>query len=115
MVTCLFTRALGLAVYHALVQVRAGSGVTGQRIEQAADWAEELQERSGRNDVASQELLGLARAAAGDFRRAAAAVEAALESPRATDPELRRRLTAQRRSYELQQQPRLPAPPSTDR
>ena len=88
--------------------MRAGSGVTAQRIEQAADWAVELQERSGRNDVASQELLGLAYAAAGDLRRAAAAVEAALQSPDPVGAVLRRRLVAQRQSYELKQQPRLP-------
>jgi len=104
-------RSLSLAVYHALVQVRAGSGVTGQRIEEAVDWAEELQERSGRSDVLSHELLGLARAVAGDFPGAEESADAALESPWATDPELRRRLAAQRQSYRRRTQPGLPGPP----
>ena len=97
--------------YHALVEVRVGSGVRDQRIEQAVDWAEELQERSGRLDVLSHELLGLARASAGDFSGAVESVDAALESPRATDPELRRRLAAQRQSYLRRIQPVLPGPP----
>jgi len=104
-------RSLSQAVYHALVQVRAGSGVRDQRIEQAVDWAEELQERSGRSDVLSHELLGLARAAAGDFSGAEESVDAALESPGATDYQLRRRLSGQRQSYRLRTQPGLPAPP----
>lgn len=104
-------RSLSLAVYHALVEVRVGSGVRDQRIEQAVDWAEELQERSGRLDVLSHELLGLARASAGDFSGAVESVDAALESPRATDPELRRRLAAQRQSYLRRIQPVLPGPP----
>jgi len=103
-------RSLSLAVHHALVEVRAGSGVRNQRIEQAVDWAEELQERSGRNDVLSHELLGLARASAGDFSGAEESADAALESPRATDPELRRRLAAQRQSYRRRTQPGLPDP-----
>ncbi|MEC7556560.1 MAG: tetratricopeptide repeat protein, partial [Planctomycetota bacterium] len=101
-------RALALAVYHALFQVRGGSGVTGQRIAQALDWAEELQERSGRNHVGSQELLGLARASADQFSRALVAVEAALMSPDAVDPTVRRRLASQARAYRLGQLPPLP-------
>ena len=101
-------RALGLAVYHALSQVRVGSGVTGQRVAQALDWAEELQERSGRNHVGSQELLGLARASADEFSRALIAVEAALASPDAVEPTVRRRLDSQARAYRLRELPPLP-------
>ena len=89
-------------------QVRAGSGVTGQRVAQAVDWAEELQERPGRNDVGSQELLGLARAWADEFSRALVAVEAALVSPDAVDPTVRRRLASQARAYRLRELPPLP-------
>ena len=101
-------RALGLAVYHALAQVRIGSGVTGQRVAQALDWAEELQERSGRNHVGSQELLGLARASAGEFSRALVAAEGALGAPDAVDASVRRRLALQARAYRQGEQPPLP-------
>ncbi len=101
-------RALGLAVHHALLEVRAGSGLSGQRTDQAVDWAEELVERSGRSDGDSLELLGLAHAAAGNWPKAVAAVERALESPATTRPEVRRRLTSQKRAYQQRRQPELP-------
>jgi tetratricopeptide (TPR) repeat protein len=101
-------RSLSRAVYHALVEIRAGSGVMDQRLAQAVDWSEELVERTGRSDWASHELLGLSRAAAGNFPGALSAVETALESRAATDGKLRRRLASQRRAYQSRMQPELP-------
>jgi tetratricopeptide (TPR) repeat protein len=101
-------RSLSRAVYHALLEIRAGSGVTEQRLGQAVAWSEELVERSGRSDWASHELLGLSRAAAGDFPGALSAVQTALESRAATGIELRRRLASQRRAYQSRMQPELP-------
>ncbi|GIS61956.1 MAG: hypothetical protein CM1200mP2_41810 [Planctomycetaceae bacterium] len=81
-------RALAVAVYHALVEVRAGSGLSGQRTEQAVDWSEELVERSERSDPTGRELLGLAHAAAGNWPQAVSSVERALGVADATRPDL---------------------------
>ncbi|HAB14745.1 MAG TPA: hypothetical protein DCE47_23925 [Planctomycetaceae bacterium] len=105
-------RALALAVHHALLEVRAGSGLSGQRTEQAVDWAEELVERSERSDPAGRELLGLAHAAAGNWPKAISAVERALDAANATRPDVRRRLVSQKRNYQQRQQPDLPKMPS---
>ena len=101
-------RALAVAVYHALVEVRAGSGLSGQRTEQAVDWSEELVERSERSDPTGRELLGLAHAAAGNWPRAVSSVERALGAADASRPDVRRRLASQRRKYQQRLQPGLP-------
>jgi len=101
-------RALAVAVYHALVEVRAGAGLSVQRAEQAVDWSEELVERSERSDPTGRELLGLAHAAAGNWPQAVSSVERALGAADAIRPDLRRRLASQRRNYQQRRQPGLP-------
>ena len=97
-------QALAAAIRQALRQSRKDSRL----VERAVEWAEELGDRSRRDDTVSRELLGLAHAAAGNWSQAIEVVDAALQRPAAASGNLRRRLQAQRRAYTARVMPELP-------
>ena len=98
--------SLARAIFVLLTQVRASAGGS-MNGEQLADWAEELVERSGREDVRSRELLAFVRATEGNWSAAVELVEAALASPRATSSVVRARLARTRQQFARQQMPDL--------
>ncbi len=87
-------QALAGAIRQAVLQ----SSQDPRLVERALEWAEELRERSRRDDIDSWEILGLAQAVGGRWDEAIEAVDTALLLPTATGSR-RRRLQEQRTGY----------------
>ncbi len=95
------------ALVAAIRQAVRQSSQDARLVERGLEWAEELRERSRRDDAGSWEMLGLAQAAAGRWDMAIEAVDAALALPAATGS-LRRRLQEQRAGYSKRTMPEIP-------